>query len=906
MFNKKRLFVAGAFLIALLFMTMYAGGSGEQGTTAMRIVKFIDGYNNAEISTQNVEVGKEAIVPDSPTHRNNLFIGWYNDETEITSFKNITENLTVISRYVDDINNNGIADSEEESYTVTFFDTIANENISVVDILTGMDATAPAVPSHDGYTFTGWSRGFTNVASNLTVNALYRTTEELESDDLITHTVRFLVGDEEISTQTIEEGASATAPDAPKIDEKVFTGWDTSFDKVTTDLTVKAVYADDINKNSLNDKTETRYTVTFVAGTGGTLDGNTEFTNLLINLSLEDNGVTIPEPIEEDGYEFNGWNVELTSETKVAGNTTYTANFKDIEKPRVEIKNVNEYNPKSFDIWAVDLESGLRRMDYSLYNNDNTKYLGGGTHLIEDIVYEIEINNITEYSLEDVKYLLKDLPDGEYTLRATVSDNEGNIDHAVNYDFDVDTTSPIAKITLVDGDNNQYNEDGIKFGENVTVIGEVDTSEKHIKSHSFEITNPDASISHVEDMNTSVLNYEFNLDTSKGSGEYKIRYVATDKAGNRNDDPENTNSTIRTLIVDVDGPTISLVEALNYNYKLDNGYDHYDNKPIEIKVTATDNYSENLLYKYGDETTWVESNTYTCHLTAEYFLVKVKDEFGNVSTSTIGLHIDENDMTINYETTGGVSYNGDYIKAIKPLYIKPRNADKLLESGYLWSDKADGITQEELKNSFWHNNQIIVPTADGTYYLWSYAIDYNGNKLIQKSNAFIIDNVKPKDVITHYSTTDPTNKAVIVTITFNEAVTIVNSGWEKINDNNKTVWQKSFDSNNTEVIMFKDLAGNENETNISIANINKVPPKITFSGDNPLILGRIDFTFKPKDGASATDYEDEDITSQIIIIKNNLNIWEVGTYEIVYQVTDKFGNTTTRTRFVEVKRWKDL
>lgn len=37
-------------------------------------------------------------------------------------------------------------------------------------------------------------------------------------------------------------GDPATAPDAPAIDGYEFAGWDTSFDSVTSDLTVTAVY----------------------------------------------------------------------------------------------------------------------------------------------------------------------------------------------------------------------------------------------------------------------------------------------------------------------------------------------------------------------------------------------------------------------------------------------------------------------------------------------------------------------------------------------------------------------------------------------------------------------------------------------------------------------------------------
>ena len=46
----------------------------------------------------------------------------------------------------------------------------------------------------------------------------------------------------ELKTEKVPYGAPATAPDAPAIDGYEFAGWDTSFDSVTSDLTVTAVY----------------------------------------------------------------------------------------------------------------------------------------------------------------------------------------------------------------------------------------------------------------------------------------------------------------------------------------------------------------------------------------------------------------------------------------------------------------------------------------------------------------------------------------------------------------------------------------------------------------------------------------------------------------------------------------
>lgn len=132
-------------------------------------------------------------------------------------------------------------------YTVTFMD---GEKVleTFTNVPHGSAVTAPEVPKKDGKTFSKWDKDFSNVTSDLTINAVY---------DVHTFTVTFKDGEKVLETQTVEYEAAATAPDTARLSPPEgmhFAKWDKDFSKVTEDIEVSAVY-------ELNE-----YTVTFKNG----------------------------------------------------------------------------------------------------------------------------------------------------------------------------------------------------------------------------------------------------------------------------------------------------------------------------------------------------------------------------------------------------------------------------------------------------------------------------------------------------------------------------------------------------------------------------------------------------------------------------------------------------------------
>jgi hypothetical protein len=236
-------------------------------------VTFVD-FDGTELSKQTINEGADAVAPPDPERAGYVFVGWDRP------FTNVTSNLTVKATY-----------EPLPTYTVTFVDH-SGTPILAQTVTEGDSATPPVPPVRQGYTFTGWDKSFDNVTSSFTVTAIYVAIPPT------TYTVTFVDFDDAVlSTQSVTSGDSAVAPPDPVRASYTFTGWDKSFDNVTSNFTVRATYAV---------IPLTTYTVTFV-----------DFDDTIISTQSVIAGTNATAPLNpiRVGYVFVGWDKSFTNVT---------------------------------------------------------------------------------------------------------------------------------------------------------------------------------------------------------------------------------------------------------------------------------------------------------------------------------------------------------------------------------------------------------------------------------------------------------------------------------------------------------------------------------------------------------------------------------------------------------------
>ncbi len=198
--------------------------TSDMTLTAYREIKtfsvtFVD-WDGSVISSQQVDYGSSATAPENPVREGYTFDSWDQD------YSNITSDLDVTATYV------------VNTFTVTF------DNYGIISsIIVSENSTItnqPNDPVYEQYNFIEWRLNdeafdFSNpITSDMTLTA-YR--------EIKTFSVTFVDWDGSvISSQQVDYGSSAAAPENPVREGYTFDSWDQDYSNITSDLDVTATY----------------------------------------------------------------------------------------------------------------------------------------------------------------------------------------------------------------------------------------------------------------------------------------------------------------------------------------------------------------------------------------------------------------------------------------------------------------------------------------------------------------------------------------------------------------------------------------------------------------------------------------------------------------------------------------
>ncbi len=211
--------------------------------------------------------------------------------------------------------------SDTRMYAVTFAD-YNDKVLNTQLILHGNDATAPTVPSREGYTFTGWDKGFVNITSDLTVKTMY---------DVNQYTLTFNSdGGTTIESITQNYNTEITPPSNPTKTGYTFTGWNPS---LPTQMPLDGgTYTAQWTINE--------YTITFDSQGGSPVESIIQNFNTIL---------TPPTPPTKIGYTFIDWDPIMPSTMPAEDITltaqwtidTYTVTFVDINDIEIETQTID-------------------------------------------------------------------------------------------------------------------------------------------------------------------------------------------------------------------------------------------------------------------------------------------------------------------------------------------------------------------------------------------------------------------------------------------------------------------------------------------------------------------------------------------------------------------------------------
>ena len=271
------------------------------------------------------------------------------------------------------------------------------------------------------------------------------------------YTVTFMDGKTVLKTEKVQHGSAATAPEVPEQDGKTFKEWDKGFSKVTSDLTINAVYDVDT------------FTLTFI-----NFDGTTVYTaEVEYGASISDHFETADSTATYDTtiLDYDGWyKADGTEITKLDLPTMPAENFTLTLKLRLMDSAIGEFTVNTPADFTYDENKS------AVFTVNGTPYPGVTYKYIWTINKDNVIYNKTEETTES-SLTLQNLAAGKYFAKVRIVasvENCGSVDKEFAGETLTVSRADISGITVTGGtftygdENAKIKIDGLKDGDVVT------------------------------------------------------------------------------------------------------------------------------------------------------------------------------------------------------------------------------------------------------------------------------------------------------------------------------------------------------------------------------------------------------------------------------------------------------
>jgi 2',3'-cyclic-nucleotide 2'-phosphodiesterase (5'-nucleotidase family) len=366
---------------------------------------------------------------------------------------------------------------------------------------------------------------------------------------------------------------------------------------------------------------------------------------------------------------------------------------------------------------------------------------------------------------------------------------------------------------------------------------------------------------------TSILIDDTQVDLTKG-GVYSLIYSVTDSSGN--------TTTKNVSVTVIEGQT-----SIDTNIPVIIGYSH-------------------ITHEFGNPTPNYLSGVTAFDLEDGYLTSSIVVNDTNVDLTTLGtyqLTYFVADQALNSIT---ITINVTVVDTTAPQLIGLKNLDYYI--GDPFPDFREGVTAIDSYDGDL-SSQIIIDAHDfdyqtiGTYPITYTVTDSSGNVATETIDIVVIDPSYPviygtKNLIIEVNTVEPN---------YLDGVSAFD-----LYDGDLTEWITVDDTlvNLTQFGTYEltysvtDLSLNRSEIKITVTVQDLTSPQLLGLSNMIYILDDPYPNFRQ--GVTAIDNYDGDLTQNIIVNSLDFDDWVLGTYQIIYTVTDSSSNTTTVTIDIEV------